>query len=147
MPIFTRRSRAGSLYIISTRLSNNGPMVTCLGYLDTLLPRQRAGSEGVAAVCSGFCAARDLRAPRRLLHGYETQGKITFPPEANSSWSHSQRAHPLPTNTFWCPRSRTGALELGGRSSLLPLRRPDCTSSRLRAEDYDLPRATSIATL
>ena len=28
MPIFTRRSRAGTLQIISTRLSKNGSMVT-----------------------------------------------------------------------------------------------------------------------
>ena len=28
MPIFTRRSRAGTLQIIPTRLSKNGPMVT-----------------------------------------------------------------------------------------------------------------------
>ena len=109
MPIFTRRSRAGSLQIISTRLSKNGPMVTfCLEYLHTLLPCEGAGSEGVAAVCSGFCAACDLRAPRRLLHGYETQGDITFPPEADSSWSHSQRAHPLPANTFLVPTITDG---------------------------------------
>ena len=56
MPIFKRRSNAGTSQIISARLSKNGPMATFAS--DTSLPRPRdtVGSEGVAAVWSGFCA-------------------------------------------------------------------------------------------
>ena len=56
MPIFTKRSRAGTLQIISALLSKNGPMVTFASDTSLLLPHEGAGSEGVAAVCSGFCA-------------------------------------------------------------------------------------------
>ena len=45
-------------------------------------------------------------------HGYETHpGAITFQPKQASSWSHCQRAHPLPATPFQCPRSRTATLE------------------------------------
>ena len=58
-----------------------------------------------------------------------------------------QRAHPLPATPFQCPRSRTATLELGSRSTHLALRWPDCTLSRLRAEEYGRPVTQSIATL
>ena len=45
--------------IISARLSESGTMVTFASdtsLFDTLRPRDTVGSEGVAAVCSAFCA-------------------------------------------------------------------------------------------
>ena len=59
MPIFSRRSRAGTFQIISARLKRMDPWLhlpRILLFLDTLRPRDAVGSEGVAAVCSGFCA-------------------------------------------------------------------------------------------
>ena len=58
MPIFTRRPRASAFQMISARLSENGNMVTFAldTSLDTLQPREKDGSEGVAASWSGFCA-------------------------------------------------------------------------------------------
>ena len=64
--------------------------------------------------------------------------------EADSSWSHFQRAHPLPATPFQCPPSRTATLELGSRGSYLPLRRPDCTLRRLCAVEHDRPVTQSI---
>ena len=65
------------------------------------------------------CSAYDLRAPRpHRRHRFETHpGTITFSPEASSSSSHFQLAHPLPATPFQCPRSRTASLELGSRST------------------------------
>ena len=50
--MFTRRSRASTFLVISARLSENGTMVTFAldTSLDTLRPREKDGSEGVAAV-------------------------------------------------------------------------------------------------
>ena len=64
-------------------------------------------------------------------------GANTFPPEADSLWSHFSTAHPLPATPFQCPQSRTATLGLGTAAPFLPLRWPDCTLSRLRAEEYD----------
>ena len=50
----------------------------------------------------------------------------------------------FPQHLFRCPQSRTA--RAGSRSSYLPLRRPDCTLSRLRADEYDRPVTQSIAT-
>ena len=63
MPILTRRSRTDTLQIISARLSKNGPWLLLPRIhllLDRLLRRERAGSEGVAALGFGFCCARSL---------------------------------------------------------------------------------------
>ena len=70
MPIFTRRSRASTFQIISARLSKNGTMVSFLPwwiflFFDTLRPRDKDGSESVAALWSGFCA-RSLLSCREL---------------------------------------------------------------------------------
>ena len=56
------------------------------------------------------------------------------------------RARPLPATPFQCPRSRTATLGKGAAAHFPPLRWPDCTSSRLRAEEYDRPVTQSIAT-
>ena len=59
MPMFTRSSRAGTLQIISARCRAMDPRLLLprmLLFSDTLRPRVTVGSEGVAAVCSGFCA-------------------------------------------------------------------------------------------
>ena len=55
------------------------------------------------------------------------------------------QAHPLPATPFQCPRSRTATLGEGAAATYLPLRWPDCTLSRLRAEEYDRPVTRSDA--
>ena len=50
-------------------------------------------------------------------------------------------------NTFSVSTITDGYARAGSRSSYLPLRRPHCTLSRLRAEEYDRPVTQSIATL
>ena len=49
-------------------------------------------------------------------------------------------------NTFSVSTITDGYARRGSRSSYLPSRRPDCTLSRLHAEEYDLPVTQSIAT-
>ena len=59
------------------------------------------------------------------------------------------RAHPLPAALFQCPRSRAAALGPVGTKTAgsLPLRRPDCTLSRLHtSKECDRPVTQSIAT-
>ena len=102
---------------------------------------------GIGVVPLKCLSACDLRAPRRHTSTVSrcTQGRSPFHPNQSSSWS-LQRAHPLPANTFSVPTITDGYARAGGRGSYLPLRRPDCTLSRLRAEEYDLPVTQSIAT-
>ena len=53
----------------------------------------------------------------------------------------------FPQNTFFsCRRSRTATRNPGGHSTPSDLRTPYCTSSRLRAEEYDRPVTQSMAT-
>ena len=108
MPIFIRRSRAGTLQITYTRSSKNGPMVT---FASTHFYLVKGLARKVWRQCVlVFCAACDLRAPRRLLHGYETHPRaITFPPVSTITDGHAPAGS----------------------------RRPDCTLSRLRAEEDD----------
>ena len=54
--------------------------------------------------------------------------------------------HPLPATPFQCPRSRTATLGEEAAATYLPLRWPDCTLSRLSAEEYDRPVTQSIVT-
>ena len=76
------------------------------------------------------------RTPRRSpFHPMQTLCGVTF-----------QRAHPLPATPSQCPRSRTAMLGWGAAAPFLSLCWPDCTSSRLRAEEYDRPVTQSIAT-
>ena len=61
MPFFTRKSRTSTCQKFSARLSENGTMLTLflpwiLLFFDTLRPRDKDGSDGVAALWSGFCA-------------------------------------------------------------------------------------------
>ena len=106
-------------------------------FIDTLRPRN------TAAVCSGSRAAHDLRAPCRLLWVSRcTRGDHHSALRQTSAWSHFPPAHLLRATPFRCPRSRTATLEIGSRGSYLP----DCTLSRLRAQEYDLPVTHSIAT-
>ena len=49
-------------------------------------------------------------------------------------------------NTFSVSTITDGYARAGSYSSCLPLSRPDCTLSRLRAEEYDRPVTQSIAT-
>ena len=74
-----------------------------------------------------------------------TQGRSPVHPKGASTHS-SQRAHPLPATPFQCPRSRTATLELEAAAPFLPLRWPDCTLSRLRAEEYGRPVTQSVTT-
>ena len=68
MPIFIRRSRAGTLQIVSVveEWTHGYLLPRILLFLGTHLLRERAGSEGVAAVCSGLCARSCVS--RRKLH-------------------------------------------------------------------------------
>ena len=54
MPILTRRSRASTFQVVSTRLSPGLPLPLIPLFLDTLRPRVVDGSEGVAAFGFGF---------------------------------------------------------------------------------------------
>ena len=74
-----------------------------------------------------------------------TPGRTPFHPKQTLCGVPFQRAHPLPATPFQCPRSRTATLGYGAAAPFLPLRWPDCTLSRLRAEEYDRP-VKSIAT-
>ena len=67
-------------------------------------------------------------------------------PGKGLSTHSSQRAHPLPATPCQCPRSRTATLGWRTTATYLPLRWPDCTLSRLRAEEYDRPVTQSIVT-
>ena len=86
-----------------------------------------------------------LRAPRQHLLGFEAHPRaITFP-SVRDLLRPSTRTHPLPATPFQCPRPRTTTLGWGAAAPFLPLRWPDCTLSRLRAEEYDWPVTQSIA--
>ena len=90
-------------------------------------------------------SACDLRASRQLLFGFETHpGAITFPPEAESLWSHISTGPSASRNTFSVSTITDG--NAWAAAPFLPLRWPDCTLSRLRAEEYDPPVTQSIAT-
>ena len=75
-----------------------------------------------------------------------TPGRTPFHPCAVLPRPAS-RTHPHPATPFQCPRSRTATLGEGAAATYLPLRWPDCSLSRLRAEEYDRPVTQSIATL
>ena len=49
-------------------------------------------------------------------------------------------------NSFSVSTITDGCARAGSRSSYLPLRRPDCTLNRLRAEEYDRPVTQPTAT-
>ena len=78
-----------------------------------------------------------LRAPpgshRPILR--RTPGRTPFHPCAVLPRPAS-RTHPHPATPFQCPRSRTATLRRGAAAHFPPLRWPDCTLSRLRAEEY-----------
>ena len=74
-----------------------------------------------------------------------TPGRTPFHPCAVLPRPAS-RTHPLPATPFQWPRSRTATLGWEAAAPFLPSRRPDCTLSRLRAEEYDRPVTQSIAT-
>ena len=90
-------------------------------------------------VIFGLLVGSPVRSLRR------TQGRSPFHPCAVFPRPAS-RTHPLPATPFQCPRSRTATLGEGAAATYLPLRWPDCTLSRLRAEEYDRPVTQSIAT-
>ena len=132
-----------TLQMISTRLSKNGPMVT---FASTHFSLMKGLARKVWRQCVlVFCAVCDLRPPRRLLHGYETHRRATtFPPE--EIFVKSLSTDPSASrNTFSVSTITDGYVRAGSRSSYLPLRRPDCTSSRLRAEENDRPVTKLIA--
>ena len=84
-----------------------------------------------------------LRSHRPVLR--RTPGRTPFHPCAVLPRPAS-RTHPLPATPFRCPRSRTATLGKGAAAHFPHLRWPDCTLSRLRAEEYDRPVTQSIAT-
>ena len=94
----------------------------------------------------GF-AAYDLRAPRRRTGTVtrRTQGRSPFRIEADFL-VESLSTGPSASRTLSVSTITDGYARAGSRSSYLPSRRPDCTSSRLRAEEYDRSVTQSIAT-
>ena len=75
-----------------------------------------------------FSIACDLWAPRGLLHGYAAHPRaITFPPRSRLFVESISSGLSASRNTF------------SVSAPFLPLRWPDCTLSRLRAEEYDRP--------
>ena len=79
-----------------------------------------------------------------------TPGRSPFQPKgASTPWlSSSQRAHPLPANTCSVPEITDGGARAWWpqRWFTFPLRRPDCTLSRLHSREYDRPATQPIAT-
>ena len=89
-----------------------------------------------ALVFFGLLPALTVRFLRR------TPGRTPFHPKQTLFLGVTfLRAHPLPATPFQCPRSRTAALGEGAAATYLPLRWPDCTSSRLRAEEFSRIRS------
>ena len=96
--------------------------------------------------------AYDLRDPGA--HWADIQahsGAISFPPEGSvNAVAQLFATGPLPANTFSVPTITDGCAKAGPqRMFTLPLRRPDCTLSRLvalTAEEYDRPVTHSTAT-
>ena len=94
-------------------------------------------------------AACDLRAPGPHTADIQAHpGAITFPPEGSVNAPIST-AHPLPAESFSVPTITDSYARARWPQHLitLPLRRPDCTLSRLPAipEEHDRPVTQSIA--
>ena len=72
-----------------------------------------------------FHHACDLRAPHRLTRpAFEAHpGAITFPPEADSLWSHFSTGPSASRNTFSVSTITDGNARIGGRSIFLALTR------------------------
>ena len=79
-----------------------------------------------------------------------TQGRTPFHPSRIAGLGTARFMGPSASrNTFsesTITDGNTRIGELGAAAPFLPLRWPDCTSSRLRAEEYDRPVTQSIAT-
>ena len=88
-----------------------------------------------------------LRAPpdshRPVLR--RTPGRTPFHPFAVLPRPAS-RTHPLPATPFSVSTITDGNAQAWAAAHFPPLRWPDCTLSRLRAEEYDRPVTQSIAT-
>ena len=96
--------------------------------------------------CSQFLRLCSSGSSRLSPSGSEAHpGANTFPSVCGLTTT-SFTDHPLPATPFQCPRSQTATLGEGAAATHLPLRWPDCTLSRLRAEEYDRPVTQSIAT-
>ena len=90
--------------------------------------------------------ACDLRAPRQLLLGFEAHPEaITFPPVGALLVLTARHNVPIGFPQHLFSVHDHGRLRSSWEPQLLP--RPDCISSRLRAEEYDRPVTQSIATL
>ena len=89
-----------------------------------------------------------LRAPHRLITVRllrRTPGRTPFHPCAVLPRPVS-RTHPVPATLFSVSTITDGNAQAGAAAHFPPLRWPDCTLSRLRAEEYDRPVTQSIAT-
>ena len=94
------------------------------------------------------CAC-DLRAPHRLTRpAFEAHpGAITFPPEADSLWSHFSTGPSASRNTFSVSHDHGRQRSDRGPQHLsCPYVGLTCTLGRLRAEKYGRPVTQSIAT-
>ena len=73
-----------------------------------------------------------------------TLGRTSFHQKQTLLWSHISSGPSASRNTLSVTTITDGNARIGDRS-FLPLRWPDCTLSRLRAEEYDRPVTQSIA--
>ena len=111
----------------------------------TVTIRSHKSSAGIPSILKPSACV--LRTPHQLLLAFETlAGAITFPPEADFFVESLSSGPSASRNTFSVSTITDGNARIGSRSSYLPLRWPDCTLSRLRAEEYDRPVTQSRAT-
>ena len=94
-----------------------------------------------------FCACV-LRAPHRLTRpAFDAHSGANTFPSACGLTTTSSTDPSASRNTFSVSTITDGnARNRGPQHTFLPLRWPDCTLSRLRAEEYDRPVTQSIAT-
>ena len=90
-----------------------------------------------------LCSSGSLPASRT--HG-RTQGRTPFHPETDFFVESRSSGPSSSRNTFSVSTITDGNARIGCRSTFSPLRRHDCTLSRLRDEEYDRLVTQSIAT-
>ena len=92
-------------------------------FLDTLRPREKNGSEGVAAVCSGFCARSLLSCQKTALVSFRTLAN--FFPLVTDTLSSFNADSSLPTlehcSCFNSPMPQSFVIEVSDLYSSSPL--------------------------
>ena len=123
-----------------------GFLVMLTRNLQSLLQNQRLEMHLICIVVLCFphdniaCRLLSLSFSPAHWHGYETHpGAITFPPRSRLFVESLSTGPSAFRNTFSVSTITDCYARIRSRNSCLPLRRPDCTWSRLRAEEYDRP--------